>query len=235
MISTASPDYWRVHRLNGGRVLLKYCGPSSGRLKCPLQSTNKRFLLNTLRSTEPHKHSPETGDGAGAGAAAARGRSRSGSLDRQRDRSRSPLRDHTSKGGHGDHKHHQRDSWNNRDKRRAGDRERSSRRKDNREWRHGRDTRSKDWTKNVQKRNTASFTRTTPSTGRRAAPKLLSGQLTWLETLICWTALKTLSFCRCWIQVFFFHFSFSRFTPFTWFLWDVCNVCSWSRNKDAHE
>ncbi|TNM96299.1 hypothetical protein fugu_015960 [Takifugu bimaculatus] len=71
--------------------------------------------------------------------AASRRRSRSNSLDRKRDRSRSPFRDHTSKGGNTDHKHHQRDSCNNKDKRRDGDRERSYRHKDNREWRHGRD------------------------------------------------------------------------------------------------
>lgn len=145
--------------------MLKYCGPSSGRLKCPLQSTNKRFLLNTLRSTGTQKHTAE----AAADPAASRRRSRSNSLDRKRDRSRSPFRDHTSKGGNTDHKHHQRDSCNNKDKRRDGDRERSYRHKDNREWRHGRDMcgKAKDWMKNVQKRNTASFTRTTPSAGKR--------------------------------------------------------------------
>lgn len=146
-------------------LLLKYCGHSPARLKCPLQSTNKRFLINTLRSTGTQKHTAETV----ADPSATRRRTRSNSLDRKRDRSRSPFRDHTSKGGHTDHKHHQGDSCNNKDKRRDGDRERSYRHKDNREWRHGRDTcsKTKDWIKNVQKRNTASFTRTTPSTGRQ--------------------------------------------------------------------
>ncbi|XP_056868715.1 protein POLR1D-like [Takifugu flavidus] len=116
------------------RMRAETMGPT-GWLKCPLQSTNKRFLLNTLRPTGTQKHTAETVDDP----AASRRRSRSNSLDRKRDRSRSPFRDHTSKGGNTDHKHHQRDSCNNKDKRRDGDRERSYRHKDNREWRHGRD------------------------------------------------------------------------------------------------
>lgn len=117
------------------RVRAETMGPT-GWLKCPLQSTNKRFLLNTLRSTGPQKQTAETQDGS----TATRRRSRSNSVDRKRDSSRSPFRDHTRKGGRTDHKHHQRDSCNNRDKRRDGDRERRYRHKDNREWKHGRDT-----------------------------------------------------------------------------------------------
>lgn len=193
---------------------LGFVGCSSDRLKCPLQSTNKRFLLNTLRSTGPQKHTAETQDGSPA----TRRRSRSNSVDRKRNSSRSPSRDHTSKGGQADHKHHQRDSCNNRDKRRDGDRERRSRHKDNREWRHGRDTcsRAKDWVKNVQRRNSASFTRTTPSTGRqsRTVGKLLSGQLTWGEAWLkdCLSGNNSYScFYHCWYEAFVF-FSFVLFS-----------------------
>lgn len=209
--------------LNTSSALLKYCGCSSGRLKCPLQSTNKRFLLNTLRSTGPPKHTAETQDGSDA----SRRRSRSNSVDRKRDSSRSPFRDRTSKGGHTDHKHHQRDSCNNRDKRRDGDRERRYRHKDNREWKHGRDTcrRAKDWEKNVQRRNTASFTRTTPSTGRqsRTVRKLLSGQLTWREARFVGLMKDCISgnniyscfyYYYCWYEAFVCF----RFVDFSWFL-----------------
>ncbi|KAM6970903.1 uncharacterized protein LKV04_016635 [Tautogolabrus adspersus] len=117
------------------RVRAETMGPA-GWLKCPLRSTNKRFLLNTLRSTglqrrtsEPRAEQPST-----------RGRlRRSDSPDRSRDRSRTPPRDHRSKRGHIDHKHHHKDSCNNKDKTRERDKERSYRHGDNREQRHERD------------------------------------------------------------------------------------------------
>lgn len=187
--------------------LSKYCGHSAGRLKCPLQSTNKRFLLNTLRSSGPQRHGADSGDGS-----ATRRRSRSTSLDRKRDRSRSPFRDQTSKGGHTDHKHHQRDSCNNKDKRRDGDRERSYRHKDNREWRHGRDTcsRAKDWIKNVQKRNTASFTRTAPSTGRQSRTvHKLSGLPTYRDGTGVKTASVEITFICVLLLLMWFFYIFS--------------------------
>ncbi|CAG04216.1 unnamed protein product [Tetraodon nigroviridis] len=117
------------------RLRAETMGPT-GWLKCPLQSTNKRFLLNTLRSAGPQKLPAERQDAA----AATRRRSRSKSGDRKGDSSGAPLRDGPSKGGPGGHKRHQRDSCDNRDKRRDGDRDRRPRHKDNRERRHGRDT-----------------------------------------------------------------------------------------------
>ncbi|XP_039899784.1 protein POLR1D-like isoform X1 [Simochromis diagramma] len=107
------------------RVRAETMGPA-GWLKCPLRSTNKRFLLNTLRSTGLQRRTGEPG----AGHSTARGRLRSDSPDRGR--SRTPPRDHKSNGGHIDHKHHHRDGRRDRDKkldrdkdrRHGGDRER---------------------------------------------------------------------------------------------------------------
>ncbi|KAM8731246.1 uncharacterized protein AB9X84_025731 [Acanthopagrus schlegelii] len=121
------------------RVRAETMGPA-GWLKCPLRSTNKRFLLNTLRSTGLQRH---TGEPRG-GHSATRGRRRSDSRDRSRDRSRTPPRDHRSNGGRTDHKHHHRDSCNNKDKKQDRDRERSYRHKDNRERRHERDGKDRD-------------------------------------------------------------------------------------------
>ncbi|CAJ1082177.1 LOW QUALITY PROTEIN: protein POLR1D [Xyrichtys novacula] len=117
------------------RVRAETMGPS-GWLKCPLRSTNKRFLLNTLRSTGLKQREPRSGQSS------TRGRLRRyNSPDRSRDRSRTPPRDHRSKGGHTDHKQHHRDSCNNKDKRREGDKERSNRHRDNRKQGHERDDR----------------------------------------------------------------------------------------------
>uniref|UniRef100_A0A8C4DTU0 Si:ch211-140b10.6 n=1 Tax=Dicentrarchus labrax TaxID=13489 RepID=A0A8C4DTU0_DICLA len=78
------------------RVRAETMGPT-GWLKCPLQSTNKRFLLNTLRSTGLQRRTGEPRDGHST----ARGRLRSDSPDRSRDRSRTPPRDHRGNGdGH---------------------------------------------------------------------------------------------------------------------------------------
>lgn len=98
------------------RVRAETMGPA-GWLKCPLRSTNKRFLLNTLRSTGLQRRD---------GRSAARGRPRGDSPDRSRDRSRSPPRDQRSNGGRSDHRqhHHHRDSCSNRDKKRDRDKER---------------------------------------------------------------------------------------------------------------
>ncbi|XP_033842098.1 protein POLR1D-like [Periophthalmus magnuspinnatus] len=66
------------------RVRAETMGPA-GWLKCPLKSTNKRFLLNTLRSTGLERRSNES-----KSESTYRGRLRSESPDRRRDRSRSP-------------------------------------------------------------------------------------------------------------------------------------------------
>ncbi|XP_042255019.1 protein POLR1D-like [Thunnus albacares] len=117
------------------RVRAETMGPA-GWLKCPLRSTNKRFLLNTLRSTGLQRHTGEP-------SSAKRGRLRSESPDRSRVRSRTPPRDHRNNGGHTDHKHH-RSSRGNKDKKQDRDKGRSHRHKDNREQRHGKDGRSTD-------------------------------------------------------------------------------------------
>ncbi|XP_074549317.1 uncharacterized protein LOC141807306 [Halichoeres trimaculatus] len=122
------------------RVRAETMGPA-GWLKCPLRSTNKRFLLNTLRSTGLNQRTSEPR----AGQSSTRGRLKRGdSPDRSRDRSRTPPRDHRSRGGHTDHKHHHRDSCNNKDKRREKDKERSHRPRENRDWRHERDVQPKE-------------------------------------------------------------------------------------------
>ncbi|KAM7390496.1 hypothetical protein PAMA_008584 [Pampus argenteus] len=120
------------------RVRAETMGPA-GWLKCPLRSTNKRFLFNTLRSASLQRHTGEPT----AGRSATRGRLRSESPDRSRSRSRTPPRDHRNNGGHTDHKHH-RGSGSNKDKKQDRDRERSHRHKDNREWRHRKDGQSTD-------------------------------------------------------------------------------------------
>ncbi|XP_068438156.1 protein POLR1D-like [Clinocottus analis] len=116
------------------RVRAETMGPA-GWLKCPLRSTNKRFLINTLRSTGLQPRTAESRDGHST----TRGRLRSDSPDRSRNRSRTPPRDHRSRGGHADHKHQHKDSCNNKDKKPERDKERSYRHKDNRDGRHGRD------------------------------------------------------------------------------------------------
>lgn len=118
------------------RVRAETMGPT-GWLKCPLRSTNKRFLLNTLRSTGLQRRSAESRDGPST----TRGRLRSDSPDRSRDRSRTPPRDHRSGG---DLKHHHRDGCNNKDKKQGRDRETSHRHKDHRDQRHGRDGHNRD-------------------------------------------------------------------------------------------
>ncbi|XP_062297648.1 protein POLR1D-like [Scomber scombrus] len=116
------------------RVRAETMGPA-GWLKCPLRSTNKRFLLNTLRSTGMQRRSSEP--------AGKRGRPRSESPNRSRSRSRTPPRDHMNNGGHADHKHH-RSSRGHKDKKQDRNIERSHRHKDNRDRRHGKDGPSTD-------------------------------------------------------------------------------------------
>ncbi|KAF3836512.1 hypothetical protein F7725_029070 [Dissostichus mawsoni] len=94
------------------------------KLKCPLRSTNKRFLLNTLRSTNLQRRSGDSRDG--------HSRTRSKSLERSRHRSRTPPRDHH----HTDHTHHHKEKKQDRDKERSH--------KDNRDQRHGRDGHNRD-------------------------------------------------------------------------------------------
>uniref|UniRef100_A0A3P8TYQ9 Si:ch211-140b10.6 n=1 Tax=Amphiprion percula TaxID=161767 RepID=A0A3P8TYQ9_AMPPE len=110
------------------RLRAETMGPA-GWLKCPLRSTNKRFLLNTLRSTGLQRRSGESR----AGHSATRGRLRSESPERSRSRSRTPTRDPRSNGGHRDHKHHHRDSRKNKDKKLDRDRDRH---RDDRDRRH---------------------------------------------------------------------------------------------------
>ncbi|XP_071341323.1 protein POLR1D [Trachinotus anak] len=109
------------------RVRAETMGPG-GWLKCPLRSTNKRFLLNTLRSTGLQRRPSEP-----RGHARHPRRQSSETPDRSRDHSRSPPRDHKSNGGHTDQKnHHHRDSRSNTDKKEDRDKERSHRHRDRR-------------------------------------------------------------------------------------------------------
>ncbi len=155
------------------------------RLKCPLRSTNKRFLLNTLRSTGLQRRAGEPTHGHSA----ARGRLRSDSPDRSRDRSRTPPRDQRSNGGRADHKHHHRDSYNNKDKKRDRDKERSQMRKDNTDRRRGRDGhhRGKDWPHEerlLSRGGAVPEAAPSPGSAEVDAPlKLLSDQLTRLTEL----------------------------------------------------
>uniref|UniRef100_A0A3P9I0H9 Si:ch211-140b10.6 n=1 Tax=Oryzias latipes TaxID=8090 RepID=A0A3P9I0H9_ORYLA len=105
------------------RVRAETMGPA-GWLKCPLQSTNKRFLLNTLRSTGLQRRNDEqrTADSK------TRDRLTHKSRDRRCDRSRTPPTDHRSNGRHKDHKHHTR---SNRDKELDKDKNKSDRHRDN--------------------------------------------------------------------------------------------------------
>ncbi|XP_029979599.1 protein POLR1D [Sphaeramia orbicularis] len=116
------------------RVRAETMGPA-GWLKCPLRSTNKRFLLNTLRSTGLQRR---TGDPRG-GHSATRGRPRSESPERSRGRSRSPARDHRSNGDHTENKHHHRDSSTKKHQKYSRDKDRSHRHKDNSDGRHRKD------------------------------------------------------------------------------------------------
>ncbi|KAK5877897.1 protein POLR1D [Pseudochaenichthys georgianus] len=105
------------------RVRAETMGPA-GWLKCPLRSTNKRFLLNTLRSTNLQRRSGDSRDG--------HSRTRSKSPERSRRRSRTPPRDHHRT----DHTHHHKEKKQDRDKERSH--------KDNRDQRHGRDGHNRD-------------------------------------------------------------------------------------------
>ncbi|KAM6900388.1 uncharacterized protein FYW49_016886 [Xenentodon cancila] len=92
------------------RMRAETMGPG-GWLKCPLRSTNKRFLLNTLRSTGLERHTDEPRTGRSS----TRERLRHESPEGRCDRSRTPPADHRSKnGGHTDHKHHSRISQDKR-------------------------------------------------------------------------------------------------------------------------
>lgn len=101
------------------------------RLKCPLQSTNKRFLLNTLRSTSVQRRSSEPRAAHSAASVHLRSRTR----DRSADRSRSPPRDCRGNGGNADRNKHHRDSRN--DKHKKEDKEK--RHRDKRDRRQGED------------------------------------------------------------------------------------------------
>ncbi|XP_028290520.1 protein POLR1D [Gouania willdenowi] len=105
------------------RLRAETMGPA-GWLKCPLRSTNKRFLLNTLRSTGLQRHSSEPRDGHPT----SRGRHQSRSPDRGRDRSRTPPRVQS------DHKDNHRDKP--REKHLDKDRRHSHRHTEDRHRRH---------------------------------------------------------------------------------------------------
>uniref|UniRef100_A0A1A7X6G5 Uncharacterized protein n=1 Tax=Iconisemion striatum TaxID=60296 RepID=A0A1A7X6G5_9TELE len=113
------------------RVRAETMGPA-GWLKCPLQSTNKRFLLNTLRPTGLHRRTEEPR----AKHSSTRGRLRSESPDRRRGRSRTPPPDHRDTGGHSDHKRPHKDRRTSRDKRPDGDKDRCCRHRDDRDRKH---------------------------------------------------------------------------------------------------
>ncbi|KAM4533579.1 uncharacterized protein PAE49_022045 [Odontesthes bonariensis] len=126
------------------RVRAETMGPA-GWLKCPLRSTNKRFLLNTLRSTGLQRHTEEPR----AGHSTTRGRLRSESPDRRRDRSRTPPIHHRSYGGHTDHKHNHRDSRQDHDKRLDRDKDTRYRHRDDRGRRHA-DEQNRDKNRKIQ-------------------------------------------------------------------------------------
>ncbi|XP_014830795.1 PREDICTED: DNA-directed RNA polymerases I and III subunit RPAC2 [Poecilia mexicana] len=118
------------------RLRAETMGPA-GWLKCPLQGTNKRFLLNTLRSTDLQRHSDVSRTSRSSNT---RGRVRSESPDRRRDRSRSPPTDRRSNGGRTDRKRSpsppRRDGRTSQDKRLDRDKEQQRRHRDNRDKRH---------------------------------------------------------------------------------------------------
>ncbi|MEQ2194781.1 hypothetical protein XENOCAPTIV_002945 [Xenoophorus captivus] len=118
------------------RVRAETMGPA-GWLKCPLQSTNKRFLLNTLRSTDLQRHSDMSRSRSSNNT---RGRIRSGSQDRRHDRSRSPPTDHRSNGGRTERQHSppppRRGGCTSRDKRLERDKDEQRRHRGDRDKRH---------------------------------------------------------------------------------------------------
>ncbi|XP_047206074.1 protein POLR1D-like isoform X1 [Girardinichthys multiradiatus] len=129
------------------RVRAETMGPA-GWLKCPLQSTNKRFLLNTLRSTDLQRRSDMSRSRSSNNT---RGRIRSSSQDRRHDRSRSPPTDHRSNGGRTERQHSppRRDGCTSRDKRLERDKDEQRRHRGERDKRH-KDERSRDKDRQIQ-------------------------------------------------------------------------------------
>ncbi|XP_010888306.2 protein POLR1D [Esox lucius] len=82
-----------LNETNRARVRAETMGPA-GWMKCPLRSTNKRFLLNTLRSTTPQQR---TSGRSGPNRSRSRGRSRTPARepqDKHREhRDKDPCRD----------------------------------------------------------------------------------------------------------------------------------------------
>lgn len=116
------------------RVRAETMGPA-GWLKCPLQGTNKRFLLNTLRSTDLQRRTDVSRNSHSSG----RGRVRSESPDRRRERSRSPPTDHRSNGGRAGRTHSpppRRDGRTSRDKRLDKNEDKQRRHRDDRDKRN---------------------------------------------------------------------------------------------------
>ncbi|XP_043960681.1 protein POLR1D-like isoform X3 [Gambusia affinis] len=131
------------------RVRAETMGPA-GWLKCPLQGTNKRFLLNTLRSTDIQHRSDVSRTSRSSNT---RGRMRSESPDRRRDRSRSPPADHRSNGGRTERKRSpsppRRESRTSQDKRLDRDKDQQRRHRDDRDKRHD-DGRNRDKSRRIQ-------------------------------------------------------------------------------------
>ncbi|KAM4606760.1 uncharacterized protein ACJ7VT_016894 [Polymixia lowei] len=109
-----------LRETNRARVRAETMGPA-GWMKCPLRSTNKRFLLNTLRSTGLQRHT----NGPAAEKSTTRGRPRSESRSQDRSRSRTPPRNYRANAGHRDHKPHHRSSSNHNDKKYDRNRDKS--------------------------------------------------------------------------------------------------------------
>ncbi|XP_037135391.1 protein POLR1D-like [Syngnathus acus] len=105
------------------RLRAETMGPA-GWLKCPLRGTNKRFLLNTLRSTSLQRRPGEPKEGHSS-----HGPSRRSPSGKSRSRSPPSRRD----GGHSRKHHHREDIYSGDAKRRDRERERSHRRKGERE------------------------------------------------------------------------------------------------------
>ncbi|XP_056155854.1 protein POLR1D-like isoform X2 [Lampris incognitus] len=91
------------------------------KMKCPLRGTNKRFLLNTLRSTGLMHGTGGPSDGSSA----AGGHSKMESRSRCRSHSRTPPRDHRANGGHRDRKRQHGDSNGHSGQKRDGDKDKS--------------------------------------------------------------------------------------------------------------
>ncbi|KAJ8010722.1 hypothetical protein DPEC_G00078120 [Dallia pectoralis] len=132
-----------LNETNRARVRAETMGPA-GWMKCPLRSTNKRFLLNTLRSTTPqHRTSGHSGS--------------------NRSRSRTPPREHrdnvhcrdsperSHRDGRQDYNNGHRHRNQKRERGRDGDRHRNKKCQDRRASGHERDKASPKHTRTHRK------------------------------------------------------------------------------------